>query len=70
MKAYFCYDYDFEYVILSVLNLHLRSFIWCFKWMFFSLIKGINRKISKGISNIYSKVNWKKKLAFSKLWFS
>ena len=66
MKAYFCYDYDLENVIFSILNLHLRSFILCFKWMFFSLIKGINRTISKGMSNIYSKVTIEKKLTFSK----
>ena len=47
---------------LSILNLHLCSFIGFFKWMFFSSIKEINRLISKGMSNIYLKVtiekNW------------
>ena len=38
--------------------------------MFLSSIKGINRLISKRMSNIYSKVTIEKKLTFSKLQFS
>ena len=58
-----CCRLRFEQVILSILNLHLCSFTWCFYWIFFSSIKGINRLISKGMSNIYLKVtiekNWR-----------
>ena len=38
--------------------------------MFFNSIKGINRLISKGMTNIYLKVTIEKKLTFSKLRFS
>ena len=49
---------------LSILNLHLCSFIGFFKWMFFSSIKEIDRLISKGMSNIYLKVTIKKNWHF------
>ena len=50
VMSYVVLDYDFEQVILSILNLHLCSYIGCFQWMFFSLIKEVNRLIRKGIS--------------------
>ena len=39
-------------VILSFLNLILFSFNQCFKWIFLSSIKELNRFISYGMSNI------------------
>ena len=61
-------------VILSILNLRLCSFNGYFQWMFFTLIKEINklrkevnrlkkeinRLFSKGIPNIYLKVTIEK----------
>ena len=48
MKAYFL-----------ILNLHLFFYL-MFLMVFFSSIKGINRLISKGMSNIYLKVTIEK----------
>ena len=55
-QVYIVLDYHFEQVILSILELHLFLYS-MLQWMFFSSIKGINRLISKGISNICLKVN-------------
>ena len=60
LKLYFVLDYDFEWIVLFILNLDLCSFIWCFYWMFFSSIKGINRLISKEMSPIYLKITIRK----------
>ena len=38
-----CFRLRFEYVILSILNLHLCFLMDVFKWMFFDSIKEINR---------------------------
>ena len=70
LLSYVLLDYDFVYVILSILNLYLCYFILFFQWIFFSLIKRINRLISKGIPTICLKVTIEKKVTFSKIRFS
>ena len=61
LRLIFVLHYEFEWVILSILNFHLFSFNGCFKWMFFISIKEVNRLTSKGMSNIYLKVTIEKK---------
>ena len=58
LTSYVVLGYDFEYVISSILKVHLCSFNECFYWMFLNLIKETNREreqinslLSKGISN-------------------
>ena len=73
LSSWVVLEYNFEFVILSILNLYLCSFNRSFQWMFFNSIKEIktfrkeiNKFLSKVMSNIYSKVATEKKLTFSK----
>ena len=46
LTPYVALDYDFEYVNLSILNVHVCSFIWCFNGCSTS-VKEINRYIKQ-----------------------